>query len=138
MQLLVLLSFCCLAAALEATQKPETTFLPRYTLLSESKKGELQLDRQPNTEQQPWRRLSYSNYGNNWPAAAPAASLAALLGPGLLLLGVNLGALLYMLLGLLGLAPTQRLGAWQAAEFYRNDRREQLGAGKEADMYLLN
>ncbi|KAH8302229.1 hypothetical protein KR044_004259 [Drosophila immigrans] len=136
MQLLVIFAFCCLAAAMEATQKPDPTFLPRYTLLAESKKQEHELEQKP-SEPQPWRRLSYSNYGNNWPGTAPAASLAALLGPGLLLLGVNLGALLYMLLGVLGLAPPQRLGAWQSAEIYRNDR-QQLGAGKESDMYLLN
>lgn len=141
MQLLpVLFAVCCCAAVASKSSASEEQ---RYTLLAESKKKDHELDRQPSDvgEAQPWRRLNYVGYGgqhNAWPAAAPGSSLASPMGPGLLLLGVNLGALLYMLLGLLGLAPAppQRFsGTWQGADMYRNDRQD-FKVGKESDMYF--
>ncbi|KAL7733785.1 hypothetical protein ACLKA6_011508 [Drosophila palustris] len=147
MRLLIVLALCWMTASLEASasdaQKAvDQSFQPRYTLLAESKKKEQDLERQPNDvaagEQQPWRRLAYASYGSqqgSWPGSSSAASLAALLGPGLLLLGVNLGALLYMLLGVLGLAPPQRMAAWHGQDIYRSNR-QNLGGGKELDMYL--
>lgn len=146
MQLLLVLFgvCCCAAAASEELETGELKFLPRYTLLSEGKKKDQDLDKQPGdthvSEPQPWRRLNYVNYGgggqhNGWPANSPAASPAAIMGPGLLLLGVNLGALLYMLLGLLGLAPPQRFGGtWPGADIYRNDRQD-FAFSKKPDMY---
>ncbi|XP_034480867.1 uncharacterized protein LOC117786638 [Drosophila innubila] len=149
MQLLILLALCWMTASLEASSSDaqkavDQSFLPRYTLLAESKKKEQDLDRQPNdvaaSEQQPWRRFAYAGYGgqqSSWPGSSSAASLAAMLGPGLLLLGVNLGALLYMLLGVLGLAPPQHIGGGGHGghDIYRSDR-QHLGGGKELDMYL--
>ncbi|XP_017842921.1 uncharacterized protein LOC108600075 [Drosophila busckii] len=132
MLLLPLLCTLCLCTmALEST--PDS-LQPRYTLLADSKRKD-QLQDKDSTELsqnalQPWRR--YGHQPTAWTASTPGA----LLSPGLLLLGVNLGALLYMLLGLLGLAPSQRPGAWSAADFYRNDRQESLSTGKETDMYF--
>lgn len=138
MQLLPVLFavWCCAAVASMSSASEEQ----RYTLLAESKKKDQELDRQPSdvVEAQPWRRLNYFGQHNAWPAAAPGSSLASPMGPGLLLLGVNLGALLYMLLGLLGLAPAppQRFsGTWQGADIYRNDRQD-FKVGKESDMYF--
>jgi len=146
MQLLILLALCWISASLEATasdaQKPvDQPFIPRYTLLAESKKNDEDVDREQNdvaVSEHPWRRLAYSGLGSHysaWSGSNSAASLAAMMGPGLLLLGVNLGALLYMLLGVLGLAPPQRLGVWHNQDIYRSDR-QHLGGGKKFDMYL--
>lgn len=147
MQLYIFLVLCWLTASLgasagDAQKTVDQSFLPRYTLLADSKKTEQDLERQPNdvavSEQQPWRRFANAGYVSQqggWPTYSSAGSHAALLGPGLMLLGVNLGALLYMLLGVLGLAPTQRIGAWHGHDIYRSDR-QHLGSGKDLDMYL--
>ncbi|EDV97649.1 uncharacterized protein LOC6557250 [Drosophila grimshawi] len=116
-------------------------YVPRYTLLAESKKQDQDSNAAAvaSEQLQPWRRLAFTGFGgpqSGWPASGLSASPTALLGPGMLLLGVNLGALLYMLLALLGLAPPQRLGGvFNSGDIYRNDR-QQLGAGKETDMYF--
>ncbi|KAH8398731.1 hypothetical protein KR222_001748 [Zaprionus bogoriensis] len=136
MQLLVLLVVCWVAVATKATQSEEQA--TRYTLLAESKKQEQQPGELHAAELQPWRRLAYTGYGaaqGSWPIATPSVSPAALLGPGLLLLGVNLGALLYMLLGLLGLAPPSPAAPQRYGGIYRNDRHD-LDVGKETDMYF--
>lgn len=136
MQLFIFFALCLVAAASDAHKAVDKPFVPRYTLLAESKKKDQDLDQLPSdlVERQPWRRLAYGGFGGQqtgWPGPMQTASL----GPGLLLLGVNLGALLYMLLGLLGLAPAQRIGTWHAGDMYRNDR-QHLGAGKESTLYF--
>ncbi|XP_034659124.1 uncharacterized protein LOC117895527 [Drosophila subobscura] len=131
----------------------DPTFVPRYTLTAESKNKDLDLspdgDRQrpPINEkghptQKPWRRGEYvydGVYTANWPApSAPNAMLGLLgplLAPGLLLMGVNLGALLYMLLGLLGLAPPRSNRHATSDDIYRRDRHN-LGDGKESAIYF--
>ncbi|KAH8234974.1 hypothetical protein KR032_006908 [Drosophila birchii] len=96
-------------------------------------------------DKKPWRRrVDYGYDGVStaaaWSAAAPSPPAAILsilnplLAPGLLLLGVNLGALLYMLLGLLGLAPHR--GSSRAGNeeiLYRHNLAE---GGKETAVYF--
>nr|XP_017005466.2 uncharacterized protein LOC108063048 [Drosophila takahashii] len=105
----------------------EQAFVPRYTPVAESKRQDLDLPAEVGLEQQqrppagdkkPWRRVEYGYDGVStaaWAAPSPPAAILSilnpLLAPGLLLLGVNLGALLYMLLGLLGLAPHRSGGS---------------------------
>ncbi|XP_017085249.1 uncharacterized protein LOC108117374 [Drosophila eugracilis] len=144
----------------------EQAFVPRYTPVVESKRQDLDLPAEESLDQpkrtsqagdkKPWRRVEYGYDGiptAAWtPPSAPAAILSILnplLAPGLLLLGVNLGALLYMLLGLLGLAPHRsgsnsrvashpnaNLQSWPDEEmFYRRDRHN-LGEGKETAVYF--
>ncbi|KAH8286495.1 hypothetical protein KR054_010157 [Drosophila jambulina] len=133
MWLLEVIFIACLASTVsgsagEVKLPKEQAFVPRYT--PESKRQDLDLPASgQNLEEQqqqqqrplvagdkkPWRRrVDYGYDGVStaaWSAAAPSPPAAILsilnplLAPGLLLLGVNLGALLYMLLGLLGLAP---------------------------------
>ncbi|EDW73592.1 uncharacterized protein Dwil_GK19288 [Drosophila willistoni] len=112
-------------------------YRPRYTLMAESKNKDSDDKLEPEKAlgpQQPWRRLSSFGHNSPWPlnglVALPTATiLAPLLGPGLLLVGINLGALLYMLLSLLGLSPNRNLN-----DFYRQNLVE--GNGKESDVYL--
>ncbi|KAH8313017.1 hypothetical protein KR067_013409 [Drosophila pandora] len=154
----------CLAIAsgsvAEAVPPVEQAFVPRYTPVTESKRQDLELPaegEQPRpavAEKKPWRRVEYGYDAANaaaWPApSAPAAILSILnplLAPGLLLLGVNLGALLYMLLGLLGLAPHKstarfssepRPNSWHSDEIlYTHPRRQnQHNEGKETAVYF--
>ncbi|XP_017101301.2 uncharacterized protein [Drosophila bipectinata] len=140
----------------EAVPPVEPPFVPRYTPGAESKRQDLELPaegeqpRPPVADKKPWRRVEYG-YDAAWPApSAPAAILSILnplLAPGLLLLGVNLGALLYMLLGLLGLAPHKtaaryssepRPNAWPSDEIlYTHPRRQnQHNEGKETAVYF--
>ncbi|EDX07258.1 GD11143 [Drosophila simulans] len=124
---LSLIFIACLAGAssgsLAADEKNpvEKGFVPRYTPVAEGKRQDLNLPTEVGIEQQkrppagdkkPWRRVQYGYEGGPtaaWAAPSPPAAILSilnpLLAPGLLLLGVNLGALLYMLLGLLGMAP---------------------------------
>lgn len=143
MQLFILLALCCVAACTsDAHDVMDKPYAPLYTLLAESKRKEQDLGATPSdvvaSGQQPWRRLAYTGLGShptNWLGSTSAASLTAPIGPGLLLMGVNLGALLCMLLGLLGLAPSQRIGAWHTGDIYRNDR-QNLGDDKESTLYF--
>ncbi|XP_016971651.1 uncharacterized protein LOC108039228 [Drosophila rhopaloa] len=143
----------------------EQAFVPRYTPVAESKrqdlelpaKGSLELQQRPSAgDKKPWRRVEYGYDGvstASWAAPSPPAAILSilnpLLAPGLLLLGVNLGALLYMLLGLLGLAPHRSGSSSRVAShpdanpqfwpddqtFYRRDRHN-LGEGKETAVYF--
>ncbi|XP_022208370.1 uncharacterized protein LOC111064861 [Drosophila obscura] len=154
---LPIIFIACLAAASgsgnDGKSVAEPTFVPRYTLTAESKNKDLDLspdgDRQRppinengNPTQKPWRRGEYaydSVYTANWPVpSAPNAMmglLGPLLAPGLLLMGVNLGALLYMLLGLLGLAPSRSNRHATADDIYRREVHN-LADGKEAAIYF--
>ncbi|XP_033157849.1 uncharacterized protein LOC117139562 [Drosophila mauritiana] len=123
----------------------EKGFVPRYTPVAEGKRQDLDLPAEVGVEQQkrppagdkkPWRRVQYGYDGvptAAWAAPSPPAAILSilnpLLAPGLLLLGVNLGALLYMLLGLLGLAPYRSGSASRLAshpetnsQFWPNDQ----------------
>ncbi|KAH8378706.1 hypothetical protein KR009_000880 [Drosophila setifemur] len=151
------------SAAGELSAPPvEPPFVPRYTPGAESKHKDLDLPieggeqkrPQATTNKKPWRRVEYGYDGLTtaaWTApSAPTAILSILnplLAPGLLLLGVNLGALLYMLLGLLGLAPHRspsRMGgepqpnSWNTADdlLYTHPRGHNLLEGKETAVYF--
>ncbi|XP_001972144.3 uncharacterized protein LOC6545587 [Drosophila erecta] len=144
----------------------EQGFVPRYTPMAEGKRQDLDLpaevvsveqQKRPHAgDKKPWRRVQYGYDGVHtaaWAAPSPPAAILSilnpLLAPGLLLLGVNLGALLYMLLGLLGLAPyrsgsTSRIASHPEANsqlwpddqsFYRRDRHN-VGEGKETAVYF--
>ncbi|XP_016957680.1 uncharacterized protein LOC108029712 [Drosophila biarmipes] len=162
---LVLIFIACLVGAggsvgAEGKLPVEQTFVSRYTPVAESKRqdfdlpAEVGLEKQPRPpagDKKPWRRVEYGYDGvptAAWAAPSPPAAILSilnpLLAPGLLLLGVNLGALLYMLLGLLGLAP-HRSGtssrvvnpqAWpEDLTFYHRDRHNP-GEGKETAVYF--
>ncbi|XP_017028379.1 uncharacterized protein [Drosophila kikkawai] len=169
MWLLEVIFIACLAAASvsgaagEVKLPTEQAFVPRYTPESKRQDLDLPASGQSLEEQQqlrppvagdkkPWRRrVDYGYDGVStaaWSAAPspPAAILSILnplLAPGLLLLGVNLGALLYMLLGLLGLAPhrsSSRSGSISQAWPTHSDEilyRHNLGeGGKETAVYF--
>ncbi|KAH8384417.1 hypothetical protein KR200_005575 [Drosophila serrata] len=169
MWLLEVIFIACLVASVsgsagEVKLPVEQAFVPRYTLESKRQDLDLPASEQNQEEQQhqqqrlpatsdkkPWRRRVDFGYDGvstaAWSAAPspPAAILSILnplLAPGLLLLGVNLGALLYMLLGLLGLAPhrsSSRAGsisqAWPTHDeiLYRHNLGE---GGKETAVYF--
>ncbi|XP_017053380.1 uncharacterized protein LOC108096344 [Drosophila ficusphila] len=143
----------------------EQAFVPRYTPVVEGKRQDLDLpaegsldqqQRPPVVDKKPWRRVEYGYDGlpsASWAApSAPGAILSILnplLAPGLLLLGVNLGALLYMLLGLLGLAPhrsgpTSRVAphpdanphSWPDDHIFYRRNRHNLDEGKETAVYF--
>ncbi|XP_030372900.1 uncharacterized protein LOC115622916 [Scaptodrosophila lebanonensis] len=118
----------------------------RYTLLAQSKdynNREPELSQQ-NTEiiSKPWRRWAYGYPGNSQPAVPPNLNLlGALINlPGLLMIGVNLGALLYLLLGILGLTPPRSWPASHPHDFYRNNRHivddDGVDGGKETSVYF--
>ncbi|XP_043648202.1 uncharacterized protein LOC122616720 [Drosophila teissieri] len=168
---LSLIFIACLAGASSGSvggdekMPVEQGFVPRYTPVAESKRQDLDLPAEVGVEQQkrptagdkkPWRRVQYGYDGVQtaaWAAPSPPAAILSilnpLLAPGLLLLGVNLGALLYMLLGLLGLAPHRSGGPSRIASlpetnsqywpddqsFYHRDRHN-LGEGKETAVYF--
>lgn len=143
MQLLILLAVCCaVACASNAHDATDKAYSPRYTLLAESKRKDQDMGPASTdvaaSEQQPWRRLAYAGFGgqpSNWLGSGTGGALAAPIGPGLMLLGLNLGALLCMLLGLLGLGPSYRVGPWHTGDIYRSDRHN-LGGDKESTLYF--
>ncbi|XP_037721074.1 uncharacterized protein LOC119554289 [Drosophila subpulchrella] len=167
---LSLIFIACLAGAsgsvgAEGKLPVEQAFVPRYTPVAESKRQDLDLpaevgldqqQRPPAGDKKPWRRVEYGYDGiptAAWAAPSPPAAILSilnpLLAPGLLLLGVNLGALLYMLLGLLGLAPhrsgsTSRVAlhpnanpqSWPDDQSYYHRDRHNPGEGKETAVYF--